>query len=149
MNLHRVAAALSASEKSDLHGSRPTRKKRTISVAGAREIAAAQRARWAKDQGAKGVPISSAGTHNVPAARKGLPQPRKRAGKVAEGPTIVLVSHFHIHVEGTSPIRPLSEKGGGNTAEKRPGLTRALRSFISFMPFSSSPWHAFRESHRT
>ena len=51
--LHRVTAALTAFGKVYMHGSKPkaavaTRKKRTISVAGRKRIAAAQRARWAK-----------------------------------------------------------------------------------------------------
>ena len=43
--LHRVTAALSAFGKVYIGG---TRKKRTISAAGRKRIAAAQRARWAK-----------------------------------------------------------------------------------------------------
>jgi len=46
--LHRVTAALTAFGKVYLHGAKPTRKKRTISAAGRKRIAAAQRARWAK-----------------------------------------------------------------------------------------------------
>jgi len=47
--LHRVKAALTAFGKVYMQGSRPTtRKKRAISAAGRRRIAAAQRARWAK-----------------------------------------------------------------------------------------------------
>lgn len=50
--LHRVTAALTAFGKVYLQGSKPahatTRKKRTISAAGRKKIAAAQRARWAK-----------------------------------------------------------------------------------------------------
>ena len=49
--LHRVTAALTAFGKVYMHGSKPkaaTRKKRTISAAGRRRIAAAQKARWAK-----------------------------------------------------------------------------------------------------
>ena len=68
--LHRVAAALTAFGNVYLHGSRPTRKKRTISVAGRKRIAAAQRARWAKIKGRKVVSISS---------RKGMsPAARRR-----------------------------------------------------------------------
>jgi len=68
--LHRVAAALTAFGNAYGHGSRPTRKKRTISVAGRKRIAAAQRARWAKIKGQKVVSISS---------RKGMsPAARKR-----------------------------------------------------------------------
>ena len=55
--LHRVTAALTAFGKVYLQGSklRPAakRKKRTISVAGRRKIAAAQRARWAKIKAGK------------------------------------------------------------------------------------------------
>jgi hypothetical protein len=51
--LHRVTAALTAFGKVYLQGSKPkaalaTRKKRTISAAGRKRIAAAQKARWAK-----------------------------------------------------------------------------------------------------
>jgi hypothetical protein len=55
--LHRVTAALSTFGKFFLQGSKhgpfATRKKRTISVAGRKRIAAAQRARWAKVRAAK------------------------------------------------------------------------------------------------
>jgi len=55
--LHRVTAALTAFGRVYMHGSKPkavaTRKKRTISAAGRRKIAAAQRARWAKVKAAK------------------------------------------------------------------------------------------------
>jgi hypothetical protein len=57
--VRRVTAALTAFGNVYLHGSRPTRKNRTISVAGRKRIAAAQRARWAKIKGQKVVPISS------------------------------------------------------------------------------------------
>src|SRR5258708_18737027 len=68
--LHRVAAALTAFGNVYMHGSRPTRKKRTISAAGRRRIAAAQRARWARIKGQKVVPISSRnGRTMAPAAR--------------------------------------------------------------------------------
>jgi hypothetical protein len=68
--LHRVAAALTAFGNVYMHGSRPTRKTRTISVAGRKRIAAAQRARWAKIKGQKIVSISS---------RKGMsPAARRR-----------------------------------------------------------------------
>ena len=48
--LHRVTAALTAFGKVYIDGAKPktTRKKRTISAAGRKRIAAAQRARWAK-----------------------------------------------------------------------------------------------------
>jgi hypothetical protein len=51
--LHRVTAAMTAFGNVYMHGSKPkaavaTRKKRTISAAGRKRIAAAQRARWAK-----------------------------------------------------------------------------------------------------
>ena len=50
--LHRVTAALTAFGKVYLQGSKPAPatawKKRTISAAGRKKIAAAQRARWAK-----------------------------------------------------------------------------------------------------
>jgi hypothetical protein len=55
--LHRVTAALTAFGKVYLQGSKPTaaktRKKRTISAAGRKRIAAAQKARWAKVRAAK------------------------------------------------------------------------------------------------
>jgi hypothetical protein len=56
--LHRVTAALTAFGEVYMRGGKPkaagaTRKKRTISVAGRRRIAAAQRARWAKVRAAK------------------------------------------------------------------------------------------------
>lgn len=50
--LRRVSAALTAFGKVYMQGSKPrkaaTRKKRTVSAAGRKRIAAAQRARWAK-----------------------------------------------------------------------------------------------------
>ena len=73
--LHRVTAALTAFGKVYMYGSRPkgaiaTRTTRTISAAGRKRIAAAQRARWAKIKGHKVVSISS---------RKGMsPAARKR-----------------------------------------------------------------------
>jgi len=55
--LHRVTAALTTFGKVYLQGSKrgpaATRKKRTISVAGRRRIAAAQRARWARVRAGK------------------------------------------------------------------------------------------------
>jgi hypothetical protein len=51
--LHRVSAALTAFGKVYLHGGKTTRKTRTISAAGRKRIAAAQRARWAKVRAAK------------------------------------------------------------------------------------------------
>jgi hypothetical protein len=55
--LHRVTAALTAFGKVYLQRSKPrraaTRKKRTISAAGRRRIAAAQKARWAKIRAGK------------------------------------------------------------------------------------------------
>lgn len=55
--LHRVTAALTAFGRTYLQGTQPTRgtarKKRTISAAGRRRIAAAQRARWAKFRAGK------------------------------------------------------------------------------------------------
>jgi hypothetical protein len=55
--LHRVTAALTAFGKAYMQGGklRPaaTRKKRTISVAGRKRIAAAQKARWAKVRAGK------------------------------------------------------------------------------------------------
>ena len=55
--LHRVTAALTTFGNVYLHGRKAApvagRKKRTISVAGRRRIAAAQRARWAKVKAGK------------------------------------------------------------------------------------------------
>jgi phosphoribosyl-dephospho-CoA transferase len=51
--LHRVTAALTAFGKVYMGGGKITRKKRTISAAGRKRIAAAQRARWAKVRAAK------------------------------------------------------------------------------------------------
>jgi hypothetical protein len=69
--LHRVAAALTAFGNVYMHGSRPTHKKRTISAAGRKRIAAAQRARWAKIKEQKVVSIRSRkGRTMSPAARK-------------------------------------------------------------------------------
>ena len=60
--LHRITTALVAFGNVYMHGRRPkasvTRKKRTISAAGLRRIAAAQRARWARIKGQK-VSISA------------------------------------------------------------------------------------------
>jgi cob(I)alamin adenosyltransferase len=55
--LHRVTAALTTFGKVYMQGRKPSSaaapKKRTISTAGRRRIAAAQRARWAKVRAAK------------------------------------------------------------------------------------------------
>jgi len=51
--LHRVTAGLTAFGKVYLRGRKSSRKKRTISAAGRKRIAAAQRARWAKARAAK------------------------------------------------------------------------------------------------
>lgn len=53
--LHRVTAALTAFGKVYMNGgkTKTTRKTRTISAAGRKRIAAAQRARWAKVRAAK------------------------------------------------------------------------------------------------
>jgi len=55
--LHRVSAALTAFGKVYMQGSKPrsaaTRKKHTISAAGRKRIAAAQKARWAKVRASK------------------------------------------------------------------------------------------------
>ena len=69
-DLHRVAAALTAFRNVYLRGRQTTRKKRTISAAGRKRIAAAQQARREKIKGQKVVSISS---------RKGMsPAARKR-----------------------------------------------------------------------
>jgi hypothetical protein len=51
--LHRVTDALKAFGEVYLRGRKSSRKKRTLSAAGRRRIAAAQRARWAKVRAAK------------------------------------------------------------------------------------------------
>jgi hypothetical protein len=55
--LHRVTTALTTFGKVYMHGNKPGRvatpKKRTISAAGRKRIAAAQRARWARVRAAK------------------------------------------------------------------------------------------------
>ncbi|MFY9673231.1 MAG: hypothetical protein WAK13_02210 [Terriglobales bacterium] len=64
--LHRVSAALSAFGKAYMNGGKPkaaaapVRKVRTISAAGRRRIAAAQKARWAKIRAAKKSKIGKA-----------------------------------------------------------------------------------------
>ena len=64
--LHRVTAALTAFGKVFMRASKPT-----ISAAGRKRIAAAQRARWAKIKGQKVVSINSRkGRTMSPAARK-------------------------------------------------------------------------------
>jgi hypothetical protein len=74
--LHRITTALVAFGNVYRHGSQPKaavaiRKKRTISAAGRKRIAAAQRARWAKIKGQKVVSISSRKRRKMsPAARK-------------------------------------------------------------------------------
>jgi hypothetical protein len=76
--LHRVAAALTAFGNVYMRGSRPTPKKRTISAAGRKRIAAAQRARWAKIKGHKVVSISSRkGRTMSPVARKRIAAAQK------------------------------------------------------------------------
>lgn len=68
--LHRVAAALTAFGNVYMRGSQP-KVGRTLSAAGRKRIAAAQRARWAKIKGQKVVSISSRkGRKMSPAARK-------------------------------------------------------------------------------
>ena len=57
--LHRVTAALTAFGKVYMHGRQRTHKRRTISAAGRKRIAAAQRARWARIKGQKIISISS------------------------------------------------------------------------------------------
>ena len=51
--LHRVTDALKAFGKVYLRGRKSSDKKRTLSAAGRKRIAAAQRARWAKIRAAK------------------------------------------------------------------------------------------------
>src|ERR1017187_8396262 len=68
--LHRVTAALTAFGKAYLAGS--NHRKRTISVAGRKRIAAAQRARWAKQRQAQKPKrtISMAGRKRIAAAQR-------------------------------------------------------------------------------
>jgi hypothetical protein len=51
--LHRVTAALTAFGKVYLQGNKPGRRKRKMSAAGRKRVAAAQRARWARVRAAK------------------------------------------------------------------------------------------------
>jgi hypothetical protein len=74
--LHRVTVALTAFGKVDLRAGKSTRKKTTISAAGRKRIAAAQRARWAKIKGQKVVSISSRKGMS-PAARKKIAAAQK------------------------------------------------------------------------
>jgi hypothetical protein len=68
--LHRVTAALTAFGKAYLSGG--NHRKRTISVAGRKRIAAAQRARWAKQKQAQKPKrtISAAGRKRIAAAQR-------------------------------------------------------------------------------
>ena len=81
--LHRVTAALVAFGNVYMHGSQPkaavaTRKKRTISAAGRKRIAAAQRARWAKAKGQKVVSNAArTGRSMSPAARRRIAAAQK------------------------------------------------------------------------
>jgi hypothetical protein len=81
--LHRVTAALVAFGNVYMHGSQPkaavaTRKKRTISAAGRKRIAAAQRARWAKAEWQKVVSIAArTGRSMSPAARRRIAAAQK------------------------------------------------------------------------
>src|ERR1700687_2289546 len=79
--LHRVAAALTAFGNVYMYGSRPTRKTRTISAAGRKRIAAAQRARWAKIKGQKVVSISSRKGMSPAARRRIVAAPKARRAK--------------------------------------------------------------------
>jgi len=82
-DLHRVAAALTAFGNFYMHGGRPTRKTRTISAAGRKRIAAAQRARWAKIKGQKGC-FDQFPQGNVPRCpQKDCRSPESALGKVA------------------------------------------------------------------
>jgi len=76
--LHRITNALVAFGNVYMHGSRPkgaaaTRKKRTISAAGRKRIATAQRARWARKvsiSARKGRKMSLAARKRIVAAQK-------------------------------------------------------------------------------
>jgi len=87
-----VTAALTAFGQSYFRGSKSkpvgaTRKKRTISVAGRKKIAVAQRARWAKIKGQKVVfNQCPPRTHNVRGGpQKDCQSSESSLGKVAEG----------------------------------------------------------------
>src|ERR1035437_7177910 len=81
--LRRITTALAAFGNVYMHGSQPKavgaiRKKRTISAAGRKRIAAAQRARWAKIKGQKVVSIASrTGRSMSPAARRRIAAAQK------------------------------------------------------------------------
>jgi 16S rRNA G1207 methylase RsmC len=82
--LHRVTAALTAFGKVYLSGNNPNganRTKRTISVAGRKRIAAAQRARWAKQKRAQ----KPKRTMSASARRKIALAQRKRWAKLKAG----------------------------------------------------------------
>ena len=72
--LHRITTALVAFGNVYMHGSQPkaaaTRKRRTISAAGRKRIAAAQRTRWAKIKGQKASISVRKGRKMSPAARR-------------------------------------------------------------------------------
>ncbi|MFZ0798850.1 MAG: hypothetical protein WCA13_01610 [Terriglobales bacterium] len=74
--LHRITAALVAFGNVYMHGSQlkaavaTRKKKRTISAAGRKRIATAQRARWAKIKGQKASISARKGRKMSPAARK-------------------------------------------------------------------------------
>jgi hypothetical protein len=68
--LHRVTAALTAFGKVYMHGRQRTHKRRTISAAGRKRIAAAQRARWARIKGQKIISISSRKGRTMSAAAR-------------------------------------------------------------------------------
>ena len=73
--LHRITTALVAFGNVYMHGRQlkaavTTRKKRTISAAGRKRIAAAQRARWAKIKGQKASISVRKGRKMSPAARR-------------------------------------------------------------------------------
>lgn len=82
--LHRVTAALTAFGKAYLSGNNPNganRTKRTISAAGRKRIAAAQRARWAKQKQAQ----KPKRTMSALARKKIAAAQRKRWAKVRAG----------------------------------------------------------------
>src|ERR1019366_5498578 len=75
--LHRITTALAAFGTVYLLGA-ATRKKRTISAAGRKRIAAAQRARWAKIKGQKVLSIAARTGHSMsPAARRRIAAAQK------------------------------------------------------------------------
>ena len=68
--LHKVIAALTAFGKVYLDGAKPPRKKRTMLAAGRKRIAAAQRARWAKQEQKPKRILSASARRKIAAAQR-------------------------------------------------------------------------------